>query len=42
LVFNRLLDPEPMFYSDMALFILGGYIDSQNNRYWNIKAPYSV
>jgi hypothetical protein len=36
-VFNGLLDPKHTFYSDEAWFILSGYVNSPNNRYWSTE-----
>jgi hypothetical protein len=39
-VFNGLLDPELMLYSDEVW--LSGYVNSQNNRYWSTENPHAV
>jgi hypothetical protein len=41
-VFNGLLDPELMFYSDEEQFTLSRYMNSQNNRYWSTEYPHAV
>jgi hypothetical protein len=34
------IDPQLTFFSDEAWFHLQGYINMQNNRYWNSKNPH--
>jgi hypothetical protein len=40
-VFNGLLGPELMSYSDQTWFILRGYVNSHGNRYWSKENPRS-
>jgi hypothetical protein len=34
-----LLDPKLKFFADEAWFHLSGYVNTQNNRYWNSINP---
>jgi hypothetical protein len=41
-LFNGLLDPDHMFYSDEVLFILSWYVKRLNSRYWSTENPHAV
>jgi hypothetical protein len=37
-----LLDSERRFFSDDGWYILSGYLNSQNNRYWSTENPHAL
>jgi hypothetical protein len=41
-VYDGMVDPDFVFYTDEAWFHLSGYVNSQNNRYWSAENPHSI
>jgi hypothetical protein len=41
-VYDGLLDPKLTFFTDEANFNLSGYVNSQNNVYWNSENPHAL
>jgi hypothetical protein len=42
LVYDGMVDPDFVFYTDEARFHLSGCVNSQNNRYWRTENPHSI
>jgi hypothetical protein len=36
-VYDKMVDPDPIFYTDKAWFHLSNYVNSQNSHYWNAE-----
>jgi hypothetical protein len=41
-VYDGMVDPDLVFYTNEAWFYLGGYVNSQNNYYWSAEKPLSI
>jgi hypothetical protein len=41
-VYDGMVDPDLVFYTDKACFHLSGYVNSQNNRYCSAKSPHTI
>jgi hypothetical protein len=41
-VYDGMIDPDLVSYTDDAWFHLSGYVNSQNNPYWSAENPHSI
>jgi hypothetical protein len=41
-VYDGMVVPDLVFYTDEAWFHLSDYANSQNNRYWSAENPHSI